>query len=474
MKNKFYRSNIPPRSALNLKIKNLNENANNTYKEKILRMIIYIYYYEKDKNEILNNKEKDFYLINYGWICEFKKIVLYEDICKLFSDLIKEINYNNLEKFMKPLLNHFIKEKKVVIKEKSEFKQLTNINYFFPEQIENEEIASSPFYYIIPSEIMDEIKESIFEIKNLDLSPIKIFFMNNNIFIKNKNIINVGALDNAFKFTIKYIFIFNSKEISNTEFKSLENIDIENYIKNRGCKLIINSVQIMKQNIFSSIDIGKLSIIKNTEPKKEKKNMNEINFSSRYKKSSENQKPKKDYRTSQNSPIKNNKVPKIKNISSNRIITDNIKMDERNNNPRNTSNLSQTYDINNIGKKENPKIESEKNLTKENKDEDKFMLLEKKMEKKYKDLSKIIEEKFNNMNKFFEEKYKIINNNFNEVIKYNKQLDDKFDNLKKENLKKLEENQNQINQLNEHYNIFNLNNILYNKLLNIIILNYFL
>ena len=45
------------------------------------------------------------------------------------------------------------------------------------------------------------------------------------------------------------------------------------------------------------------------------------------------------------------------------------------------------------------------------------------------------------MNKFFEEKYKIINNNFNEVIKYNKQLDDKFDNLKKENLKKLEENQ---------------------------------
>ena len=34
MKNKFYRSNIPPRSALNLKIKNLNENANNTYKGK--------------------------------------------------------------------------------------------------------------------------------------------------------------------------------------------------------------------------------------------------------------------------------------------------------------------------------------------------------------------------------------------------------------------------------------------------------
>ena len=141
MKNKFYRSNIPPRSAprsaLNLKIKNLNENANNTYKEKILRMIIYIYYYEKDKNEILNKKEKDFYLINYDWICEFKKIVLYEDICKLFSDLIKEINYNNLEKYMKPLLNHFINEKKVVIKEKSDFKQLTNIKYFFPEQIEN-------------------------------------------------------------------------------------------------------------------------------------------------------------------------------------------------------------------------------------------------------------------------------------------------------------------------------------------------
>jgi hypothetical protein len=336
---------------------------------------------------------------------------------------------------MKPLLNHFIKEKKVVIKEKSEFKQLINIKYFFPEQIENEEIASSPSYYILPSEIMDEIKERIFEVKNLDLFPIKIIFKNNNIFIKNENIINVGNLNNAFKFTIKYIFIFYSKEISNTEFKSLENTDIENYIENRGCKLIMNSVQIMKQNNFSRIEIGKLSILKNVESKKEK-NMNEINFSSRYKKSSGNPKPKKYYHTIENSPIKNNKVPKIKNISNNRIITDNIKMDERNNNPRNTSNLSQTYDINNIGKKENPKIESEKNLTKENKDEDKFMLLEKKMEKKYKDLSKIIEEKFNNMNKFFEEKYKIINNNFNEVIKYNKQLDEKFDNLKKKKRKK--------------------------------------
>jgi hypothetical protein len=199
----------------------------------------------------------------------------------------------------------------------------------------------------------------------------------------------------------------------------------------------------MKQNIFSSIEIGKLSIIKNTEPKKEKKNMNEINFSSRYKKSSGNPKPKKDYRTRQNSPIKNNKVPKIKNISNNRIKTDNLQMDEG------SKYSSQTYDINNIGKKENPKIENEKNITKENNDEDKFMLLEKKMEKKYKDLSKIIEEKFNNMNKFFEEKYKIINNNFNEVIKYNKQLDEKFDNLKNENIKKLEENQNQINQLND-------------------------
>ena len=53
------------------------------------------------------------------------------------------------------------------------------------------------------------------------------------------------------------------------------------------------------------------------------------------------------------------------------------------------------------------------------------------------------------INNYFEEKYKLINTNINEVIKYNKQLNEKFDNLKNENIKQLKENQNQINQLNE-------------------------
>ena len=247
----FYENNIASKSSQNLYKNNLIENTNNNYKEKILRIIIYIYYYEKDQKEILNKQGKDFYLINYSWICEFKKIASYEEIYKLFLEIIKQINYNNLEKYMESLLNHFIKKKKFVIKEKNEFKQLTNVNNFLPEQIENDEIISSPSYYIIPSEIMDEFTKIIFNGQDLDLSPIKITFKNNNIFIKNENIIKVGNVDNAFKFTIKYIFAFNSKEVSNAEIKNLENSDIEKYINSKGCKLNINSVQIMKKNILS-------------------------------------------------------------------------------------------------------------------------------------------------------------------------------------------------------------------------------
>ena len=319
---------------------------------------------------------------------------------------------------------------------------------------------------------MDEFKKTIFEGKYLDLDPIKILFKNNYIYIRNGNIINVGNLDNAFKFTIKYIFLYNSKEISDSEIKNLENnYNIENYIKSKGCNTYMNSVQIMKQNAFSKKEIGKLNILKNVEADKVK-NMNDINFSSRFSRNIENQNEK--FRTFQNSPRKNeiNQIPKIKNNIANkkpqikindndnirnyRINPDNLQMNERDKYSNNTFDSSKKYERNNLDKKgskvendlkkEEPKIE--KNLEKKS-NEDKFTILEKKIEEKYKDLSKIFEEKFNKINNYFEEKYKIINTNINEVIKYNKQLNEKFDNLKNENIKQLKENQNQINQLNE-------------------------
>ena len=57
-------NNIPSKSCEN--IFKPSKKSNNNFEKKIFKIIGYIYYYEKEIKEILNKKDKDFYLINYN------------------------------------------------------------------------------------------------------------------------------------------------------------------------------------------------------------------------------------------------------------------------------------------------------------------------------------------------------------------------------------------------------------------------
>ena len=455
-------------------------NDDNIPIKNIFKISLYIYYYEKEIKEILDKNDKNFYLINYDWLFEFKKIIKYDNKIKLFSNIIRQINYNNLEDYLERLYEHFVIKNKY-FKENYEFKQLTNVNDFIPRQIEQK-------YYIIPSEIMEVIKNSFFEGKNIDknISTIKLSYINNNtIIITNENIIKVGILDEAFKFKIQYIFSFYSNEIANSEIFYLKkkDIDINNYIKERGCKPDIYKIQIMKKRLeFSFQEIGKLTIIKNIDAKKEIKENNEIRlsegFKNKYYSRNINDIQNVQYHTERNSPVKN-EINKVNNNNNKylRKIRPQIILNNKNNinfryRIKTNNNLrindkekekysSQTYNninykkeeqkIENSSKKEEPKME-EKIIKKEDKD-DNYKILEKNMNEKFNNLSKIFEDRYNKIRNHLEENNKVIKKQFDEIINSNKNLNAKFDNFKKEEQNKLEQSQNEIKQLNKQLRI---------------------
>ena len=120
-------------------------------------------------------------------------------------------------------------------KEKNEYKKLGNVTYFIPEQNRAEELTpKSVSYYIISSEIMKKSKTDFFEGEELNISPIgSLYFLEDKIIIKNKDIIKFGNFDSSFKLTLEYLFNYYTEEIANLESKYLKKLCFRNYIDER-------------------------------------------------------------------------------------------------------------------------------------------------------------------------------------------------------------------------------------------------
>ena len=447
--NFFNSNNISNKSCEN--IFKPRKKTNNSFEKKIFQIISYIYYYEKEIKMILNKKDKDFYLINYDWLIDFKKIFEYENNIKRFSKIKKELNFNNLENQINKYF--FDKNNKITSKDKNEYKKLLNVNYFIPEQNREEELTPKIVsYYIIPYEIMDKIKNCFFEEEKLNISPIEsLSLVEDKIIIKNKNIFKFGNLDSSFKLTLEYIFNYNSDEIANSEIKYSKKVGIKDYINERKCTPDNYEIQTMKktESGYSYKEIGKLKILKNIETK-QGEIKNELKRKSNVNKN-------KDYFTQINTRIKNerNKTPNnymIKNRSKILFNTNNnLKSVITNTKNDNEIHSSQININNNMNDDKEEKTIEEKMIEGDNKD--KIQILEINMNKKFSNLSKIIEDKYNKIRNYFEEKYKIINEKNDEIINYNKMLNEKIDKTKKEDEIKLGQSQNEIIQLKKEIKI---------------------
>jgi len=253
----------------------------------ILKFLIYFYYYEKDLKEnqesLFNDKGKGlYYLINPEWLNKFKNIFNYSDICetlKLINRKSKEINYNNLSKYYDQIISQIDEN------------ILDSNNILFDEiNIENiklnfDKIGTILYHkscYIINSQIMKIIK-SIFNDNEINIRSRRIFFMDNNIYIFYEKKAIIGKLNEILLFIPKYIIVYSSKEIFESEKQYLFSNTIENYINGFKCDLNNPNLQILKDK---NGNIGKLIILQNgvlsnnkTDNKPKNKSLPKINSS---------------------------------------------------------------------------------------------------------------------------------------------------------------------------------------------------
>ena len=89
-------NNVIPLEKYDNSIKQRNLNNNKNFKRDILKILIYIFYYEKPsykKDNIFNEYQK-YYLINFEWLKEFKELFNYQN---LYTLLKKDKKYNYLK-----------------------------------------------------------------------------------------------------------------------------------------------------------------------------------------------------------------------------------------------------------------------------------------------------------------------------------------------------------------------------------------
>ena len=415
------------------------KNIDIDFTKKIIKSLLYIYYFEKDRDEIFNNEDNKYYLINFEWMQKFKDIAPYKEAAKILTELTlynKPIKYNNLNNAAEKIIEYFLENKNLTVKDEEQFKELSNVINFIPKEIENNKITSSPSFYLISSETKDILEEIFFDGKNLQIDYINLTIKDKKILVKEKNVIKVYNIDETNKLTIQYIFMYNTRHIFDSESSKLEKLTIEKYIYSKGCKLDKYGIQILKRDKFSKEDIGKLNILKNdnVENEKEETEKEEPKFFISYRKHSArnlNNYQKYQSNTEKNSPVKNiinRKMP------SKLVINNNMKPRIYNNNYNTNNNEERNYQTyqKNILEKEEPKIEY--NIKKEEAPTGKDNL-------------NIFEKKYDKIFNHIDEQFKKIYKKFDDVITYNKKLESKIDNIKNEKINLILENQNQIKLL---------------------------
>ena len=161
------------RRTLNIKnIHNKNDNVlqyneQNEQNELILKIFIYIYYYEKalsEKNIFIKSIE-NYYLINPSWLDEFKNFYFYNKL-KTQLDLGNKYDYNNIDLYINDIINEI--PEKAKLKYQSLPKILkTNIlstqrGIIFPQKMMN-------IIYELDRDFLKNTKPSRFIFKNINI-----------------------------------------------------------------------------------------------------------------------------------------------------------------------------------------------------------------------------------------------------------------------------------------------------------------
>ena len=238
------------------------------FNEGLLKIFIYIFYYEKylsEKKEKSFDEKEKYCLINPKWLTSFKKYYNYD---KLYKALKKDknnskINYSNLNKKINIILKEYLK-KDILDYNKGQLSQdltdIKNITCFLYKKYDTKFLYEG---VIIPIIIMKLIKNWN---KKIPIFIKELLFRNNNIIYINKPKLIIGNLDNINIFIPKFVFDYNlSDKIEIEKKKILDSKSIEEYIKLRKCVVNNYKLQILKNE--NDEEIGKLIIVSNMNHK---------------------------------------------------------------------------------------------------------------------------------------------------------------------------------------------------------------
>ena len=243
------------------------------FKKHLLKIFIYIYYYEKNlteyKEEILNNEE-EYCLINPHWLKNLKKFYNYENLYSLLKknkNNYQEIKYINLDDKINDIINYCLNKNTLNFDKKKLSNDLTKILKIncFIKKIDNINFLLEGI--IIPNKIIELIKKLLDN--QIEIFKKELYFKKDIIYYINAPNIIIGTLNDINLFKPKYIFSYNSSGRVETEKKILKALPINEYINLRECNENNYSLQALKSKVNNNlIEIGKLIILQNQNNKK--------------------------------------------------------------------------------------------------------------------------------------------------------------------------------------------------------------
>ena len=255
-----------------------------TFKKELLKIFIYIFYYEKSlssesKENAFNilSDNQNYFFISHQWLNEYKEYYNYKnlnDSLKLFDQKNSKINYNNLEKYISNIIEIYINNKDILNFDNRELpKDLKNQEKMKPPIFKENNIVFKKNFFILSPRILNSIKKMSFPNVDLKLQQKEIIIKDKDIFICEFKSIIIGNLSNDLTFIPKIIFSYNLFEIIKFEKKLLLSNSINDYIKLRNCESNLRKIKTdNKEEII-------IYIIKNPQLENRiNRNSNEINL----------------------------------------------------------------------------------------------------------------------------------------------------------------------------------------------------
>ena len=243
-------------------------------KENILKIFIYIFYYEKYLSIYKDNffdEKASYFLINPKWLNDYKDFYNYNKLfeaLKYISNNNQSINYKNLNEFILSIANALEN-----IFERG--KGGINIDYIMPKPSYINDISLYEKCFIIDEKIIDMINAHEYLNDIIPKISYKIKVKDKYVYLIGPRSISIGNINNDLLFISKCLFVYCNFRILEKEKNLLFSKTIKEYIRLRKCSEVNKNIQPLiegKKNIIGNMIVLKVNEFKTKSIPKNRNN----------------------------------------------------------------------------------------------------------------------------------------------------------------------------------------------------------